>query len=352
METRRNRMMRGVIAAALAVIVSVSLMVPRSGAEENAVEVREGDTLWEISKRLWADGYCWSGLLWKNLGVDDPDVISPGQLISLPPECVRFPAPVEGQEGVYRVEARTTLREIAVEHFDSPEAEPLLARMNLHIDPDEPLEPGTLVYIELPREFGSHLESLGIIPEMPRPVEKPSLVEEEVVYPTEVSPPVALPPSVEEEAVSPEVEEEAVSPEVEVEEAPVPAFVTEVPREEGWPRKKLALGAGAASLASFGAAYYFHVKAEDSYSRFKSEVDRGEDIEAVRELESETERYDNLSRTFQWVGGGLAVTGLVIYLWPSRGKPRTAFFEGEESFSVNFEVTPAEVKAVVLLRIP
>ncbi len=336
-------MMRGVIAAALAVIFLGSLTVARSGAEENSVEVREGDTLWEISKRLWADGYCWSGLLWKNPSVDDPDVISPGQLISLPPECVRFPAPVEVQQGVYRVESRTTLREIAVEHFDSPEAEPLLAKMNLHIDPDEPLEPGTLVYLELPQEFGSHLESLGIIPEMPRPVEKPSPVEEEVAYPTKVSPPVALPPS---------VKEEAVSPEVEFEEAPGPAVVTEVPREGAWPRKELALGAGAASLAAFGAAYYFHAKADDSYSRFKSEVDRAEDLEAARELESETVRYDNLSRTFQWVGGGLAVTGLVIYFWPSRGKPRTAFFEGEEAFSLNFEVTPAEVKAVVLLRIP
>lgn len=275
METKRNRIMRGVIAAALAFIFSGSLTVARSGAEENAVEVREGDTLWEISKRLWADGYCWSGLLWKNPGVDDPDAISSGQLISLPPECVRFPAPVEGREGVYRVETRTTLREIAVEHFGSPEAEPLLARMNLHIDPEKPLEPGTLVYLELPQEFRSHLESLGIIPEMPRPVEKPSPVEEEVTYPTEVSPPVALPPS---------VEEEAVSPEVEFEEAPGPAVVTEVPREGGWPRKKLALGAGVASLAAFGAAYYFHAKADDSYSRFKSEVDRGEDLEAVREL--------------------------------------------------------------------
>jgi LysM domain len=315
----------------LPVLIFLLLLPTFLFASDTMVTIESGDSLWEIAIEQQADGYCWTGLYWKNADIENPNVVEPGQTVNIPEECVKLPKPIEGQPWVYRVEEETDFETVAAEHCTSNCNEEFLTRINTHVQPNQTLTPGTLIYLDLPPELKEQLARLGI--RLPVAYPPPALAREQYMVPDQT-------------VDSSKVDQEPDN--FVIEEAPSPTVVTRIPEEKSYLREGLAITVGVASLASFGAAYYFNNKANDTYSGFE-----GAETEAdARDKADETKGYDRQSATMQWVGGGLAFTGLAIYLWPYLDKSQTPRTREQETVSFDLEINPTVIKAGVTIDLP
>jgi len=99
--------------------------------------VKKGDTLWSISKRELEDGFQWPMVWRENLKINNPDQISPGQIIIIPVRLVEkkpiAPEKVMPMEEVTREE----VVEEAVVNAVEPEKE--VKRADIEYKPLEPL---------------------------------------------------------------------------------------------------------------------------------------------------------------------------------------------------------------------
>jgi len=99
--------------------------------------VKKGDTLWAISKRELEDGFQWPMVWRENLKINDPDQISPGQVIIIPIRVVEK-KPI-APEKVVPMEQVTREDEIpeAMANIVEPERE--VAKADIEKKPLEPL---------------------------------------------------------------------------------------------------------------------------------------------------------------------------------------------------------------------
>jgi nucleoid-associated protein YgaU len=60
---------------------------PLTQSERNSVIIRRGDTLWQISRRLYGQGVRYTTIYLANQDqIGNPDIIQPGQIFGVPEE--------------------------------------------------------------------------------------------------------------------------------------------------------------------------------------------------------------------------------------------------------------------------
>lgn len=140
------------LSLAASIAVAFALIVQSAGAaqfqysedfEYKEYIVKKGDTLWSISKRELEDGFQWPMVWRENLKINNPDQISPGQIIIIPVRMVEkkpiAPEKVVPMEEVAREEVEPKFIINSIE----PERE--VKKADLEYKPIEPLIGSTLL---------------------------------------------------------------------------------------------------------------------------------------------------------------------------------------------------------------
>ena len=102
----KNRLLLTTLFFALLLILTPAFAQEEKAAVSPATgggtyTIRKGDTLWDISKSRLSDPFAWPRIWKDNPFIHDPDLIYPGQVITLPPGVTIAPR-AEGEEAPAR----------------------------------------------------------------------------------------------------------------------------------------------------------------------------------------------------------------------------------------------------------
>ena len=102
----KNRLLLTTLFFALFLILTPAFAQEEQAATDSAAgggtyTIRKGDTLWDISKSRLSDPFAWPRIWKDNPFIHDPDLIYPGQVITLPPGVTIAPR-AEGEEAPAR----------------------------------------------------------------------------------------------------------------------------------------------------------------------------------------------------------------------------------------------------------
>ncbi len=106
---------------------------PASPAAHYQVQVQAGDSLWNIAARELGSGYLWPEIQRLNPQLNDPDVIIPGELLTLP------------SFHKYRIQAGDSLWSIAARLLGDPLRWPEIQRLNPQLADPDLVRPGEVL---------------------------------------------------------------------------------------------------------------------------------------------------------------------------------------------------------------
>jgi LysM domain len=181
-------------------------------AQQSTIVVAPGDSLWKIAQRTGRSAYCWAGLFWSNPSIANQNMIFPGQRITVPSRCLKFPRPREGAQFVHRTTQSATFEDIAQNIYGDRSLGRVLRRINIHLNPNGRVRAGQLIYLDLPPDIRAQLPDFPSLPS----AGQPEIVREEPPDETVVAAPIPAPTP----PIAPEPEPEPEPP-VAIEPPPV-----------------------------------------------------------------------------------------------------------------------------------